>query len=146
MRQAIDETDRRREKQEAYNREHSITPETIRKAVRRGIEHELRARKIAREAVAASEPAFEVGELMKMLTEEMVEAAQRLEFERAAALRDQVKTLKGHPALAERGGADGGGEGARMRRSDLEKAAPAKRRGKPGMAGTTPRRKGKRGI
>ncbi len=149
MRQAIEETDRRREKQEAYNREHSITPETIRKAVRRGIEHELRARKIAREAVAASEPAFEVGELMSMLTAEMMEAAQRLEFERAAALRDQVKALKGHPALAERETPDGGGEGdaggVRMKRSELEQAAPVKRRGKPGMAGTNPRRKGKRG-
>jgi excinuclease ABC subunit B len=93
MRQAIDETARRREKQAAYNRRHGITPETIRKAVRAGIEAEVHGRREARLAVHLSEKDFAQTELARQLEAEMHRAAERLEFERAAELRDRIQEL-----------------------------------------------------
>jgi len=93
MQRAIDETRRRREKQAAYNREHGITPETIRKAVRVGIEAEVQNRRAARLAVHLSEKDFARTELLRELEAEMHRAAERLEFERAAELRDRIQEL-----------------------------------------------------
>jgi excinuclease ABC subunit B len=100
MQQAIDETNRRREKQLAYNREHGITPQTIQKEIRRGIELELRARQTARAALAVDEEDFDKGELLAELEKRMLEAAANLEFERAAMLRDQLKQVKEAPDFA----------------------------------------------
>ena len=104
MQAAIEETERRRAKQEAYNREHDVTPQQIRKAIRRGIETELRARQTAREAVRASEELFDRDELLASLRHDMLEAAERMEFERAAELRDRavaVKKLTSQPVAPE---------------------------------------------
>ncbi len=94
---AIRETERRRVKQLAYNAEHGITPTTIVKGIRRGLEAELKARRTAQSAVAAGETEYESSELIMMLEEEMLEAAQNLDFEKAARLRDQAKKLKATP-------------------------------------------------
>jgi len=94
MRQAIDETNRRREIQIAYNAEHGITPETIKKEIRTALADQLRARKVAREAIHVSESEFDVMELIAKLEEEMYKAAEELEFEKAARLRDRIKTLR----------------------------------------------------
>ncbi len=97
MAAAMEETERRRELQLAYNAEHGITPETVRKAIRSGIEQELRAHKTAQQAIHADEEEFEVGELITMLEGEMIEAARQLEFETAARLRDRIEKLKNEP-------------------------------------------------
>jgi len=94
MRQAIDETDRRRATQIAYNTEHGITPETIRKEIRTALADQLRARKVAREAIHASESEFDLLEFIARLEEEMYKAAEELEFEKAARLRDRIQTLR----------------------------------------------------
>ncbi len=94
MQTAIEETERRRAKQEAYNLEHNITPTQVQKAIRRGIEMELRARKTARDAVHASDEAFDRDELLVSLEREMLEAAEGMEFERAAELRDRIAAVK----------------------------------------------------
>ncbi|MEW4566570.1 excinuclease ABC subunit UvrB [Tautonia sp. JC769] len=94
MQNAIDETNRRRAKQLAYNEEHGITPETIRKAIRRGIEEEIQARSIARKAVGKNEDAAITEEYLNELEGEMLQAAESLEFERAAALRDRIVQLR----------------------------------------------------
>lgn len=94
MKRAIDETNRRRGIQEAYNKEHGITPTTIQKAIRHGIDVELKARRIAREMVASSDDEFEISETLRMLEQEMLEAANNLEFEKAAEIRDRIKELK----------------------------------------------------
>lgn len=129
MQLAIDETERRRAKQVAYNTAHGITPETIKKAIRRGIEQELKARKTARAALAPQkrEQEYDREELIGMLETEMLEAAQQLEFEKAAKLRDQIKQLKAMPDLDD-GGRDGASE-RRLTRADLDDAKP-----KPGEA------------
>ncbi|MFT3788831.1 MAG: excinuclease ABC subunit UvrB [Tepidisphaeraceae bacterium] len=104
MQAAIDETERRRKIQQAYNAEHGITPKTIEKAIRAGIESEVKARKTAREAIRESESEFDSTELVKVLEEEMLTAAQNLEFERAAQLRDKINELKGAPEIRSSGG------------------------------------------
>ena len=95
MQRAIDETNRRREIQLKYNEEHGITPETIRKAIKRGIEDEISARKIERDASGAeSEIQYVNQAFLKELEKEMLEAAENLEFERAANLRDRISDLQ----------------------------------------------------
>jgi excinuclease ABC subunit B len=94
MQRAIEETRRRRAMQEAYNREHGITPETIRKEVRSGIEAEAAAHAKANEAVGLSdETRYITDEYLAELEAEMFAAAEALEFERAAALRDRIEQM-----------------------------------------------------
>lgn len=95
MQRAIDETNRRRAKQVAYNTEHGITPQTIQKAIKAGIEEEIGARRVAIEAVGQSDEQASTQEYINQLEAEMLAAAERLEFERAAKLRDKILQLKG---------------------------------------------------
>lgn len=99
MRRAIDETDRRREIQTAYNKQHGIIPKTIQKRVKELIE----TTKVAEEspeytATTASRVAAmkknEIIELIARLEKEMREASKALEFERAADLRDMIVELR----------------------------------------------------
>ncbi len=96
MQVAIDETGRRRAMQLEYNEKHGITPETIQKSIRRGIENELSARQIAREAIHANGTMeeFDVDERIEELENDMLIAADNLEFERAADIRDEIGALK----------------------------------------------------
>ncbi len=100
MKTCLEETHRRRQIQLRYNEEHGITPETIRKSVQE-IEWstrvaDARGRPVAR--VAEATPAYatelEREELIKILEEEMRKAAQNLDFETAALLRDQLFELR----------------------------------------------------
>jgi excinuclease ABC subunit B len=119
MERALSETGRRREAQLEYNREHGITPRTVMKSR----EEILRTTSVADTRGAAEEAALLPGEvehadrgkLVVALEKEMLAAADRLEFERAASLRDRIEELRmeiaigaaGRPAPAEssRGGA-----------------------------------------
>ena len=95
MKTAIDETRRRRRRQEKYNKEHGITPETIRKSIRSGIEAEVQAHRQANAAVGHSEETeYVTQEYINELEAEMMAAAEALEFERAAALRDRITQLQ----------------------------------------------------
>jgi excinuclease ABC subunit B len=104
MKMAMDETERRRKLQEKYNADHGITPQTIKKAIRSSIEAEVKARKTVRDSVHADDASFDKTEIIKLLEEEMLQAAQNLEFERAAQLRDKVNELKGTPDIHSSGG------------------------------------------
>ncbi|HWL93882.1 MAG TPA: excinuclease ABC subunit UvrB [Phycisphaerae bacterium] len=99
MQQAIDETDRRRKLQADYNVAHGITPATIIKAIRRNLEGQIAARKTAREAIKASEETFDLTESVADLEQEMFAAAETLDFEKAAQIRDRIKKLKESPTL-----------------------------------------------
>jgi excinuclease ABC subunit B len=94
MRAAMDETDRRRARQLAYNAERGIVPETITKAIR-DINDGLRrvAEQRAALTVESTEPE-ELAAMMGRLEAQMKEAARNLEFERAAALRDEILQLR----------------------------------------------------
>ncbi len=95
MQNAMDETNRRRKIQLEYNEKNNITPETIQKAIRKGIENELSARQIAREAFHAdgTEKDFDIDERIEELENDMLEAADQLDFEKAANLRDEITAL-----------------------------------------------------
>ncbi len=94
MKRAIDETDRRRELQIAYNKKHNITPTTIQKEIKKGIEDEVSSHKIVYESVAESEEEYVTQEFVNELEEEMLRAAESLEFERAAELRDKIQRIR----------------------------------------------------
>jgi len=100
MDRAITETRRRRQVQQAYNREHGITPTTIKKAIRSKLEAEFEARRIAQAALTQNESEYDREELIGILEKEMYTAAESLEFEKAARLRDQIKELKAAPTVA----------------------------------------------
>ncbi|HMC06773.1 MAG TPA: helicase-related protein, partial [Solirubrobacterales bacterium] len=100
MRTAIEETDRRREIQLAYNREHGITPETVQKGISEIAEFlamESRAAPSRRRRVRANEEIASPEQLEKLiveLEEEMLAAAEDLRFEEAARIRDELKELR----------------------------------------------------
>jgi excinuclease ABC subunit B len=106
MQRAIDETNRRRAKQTEYNKEHNIEPVSVIKAVRDLTDQVAAARAVAEPEAAyqalapAQLPKDELSRLIHELEKQMRAAAEALEFEKAAALRDQVFELRG--ALAEK--------------------------------------------
>ncbi len=95
MQRAMDETERRRKKQMAFNAEHGITPRTIIKEVSAllGISHKAEAGE-----TVYSEREKEAR--IELLTEQMQQAARELEFEQAAKLRDEIRKLRGETVTA----------------------------------------------
>ena len=119
MQVAIDETQRRRELQQAYNTLHGITPETVRKEIRSGIEAESSARARAFEAVGQGEEGRrQSAEILEQLEADMMQAAAELDFERAAAIRDRISGMRGEGSggsprrAGGRGRKGGGGSGS----------------------------------
>jgi excinuclease ABC subunit B len=98
MRRAIDETDRRRVTQEAYNEEHGITPESILRPIDMSLAQILKAEYADMTEQDETTPEFssqqELDAFVAKLEIEMREAAKKFEFEKAAKLRDRVKELK----------------------------------------------------
>jgi len=98
MKQAIDETARRRTLQEQYNRAHGITPESIKKAIGelayQTAEPDYVQLDLAAEPVRAYRTNDEIEKTIQQLEDEMKAAAKNLEFERAAELRDKIRALK----------------------------------------------------
>ena len=96
MQRAIEETRRRRVMQEQYNTAHGITPETIRKSIRAGIEAEAAAHAQSYAVVGRPEETqYITEEYLAELEAEMLAAAEELEFERAAAIRDRIDQMRG---------------------------------------------------
>ena len=96
MRRAIDETERRRAVQLAYNEVHGITPQTVKKDIRKVIEATASVEEQKADFVAV-EPSLspkEIEKRIRMVEKEMRAAAKALEFEKAAILRDELKRLQ----------------------------------------------------
>jgi excinuclease ABC subunit B len=95
MQRTIDETSRRRALQEAYNKEHNITPETIKKAIFAGIESQANAHAEANAKVGRTdETEYITEEYITELEGEMFAAAEAMEFERAASIRDRIGQMR----------------------------------------------------
>jgi len=97
MQKAIDETERRRKIQLEYNKKNNITPKTIYKEIRKGLTEQIKARQRAINAVHSSESEFDKIETISQIEKEMLKAAENMEFEKAAFLRDKIKELKEMP-------------------------------------------------
>ena len=91
MEKAIKETNRRRELQEKYNKEHNIVPQTIKKSVRDSIKA-IQIENIGVEYKLEKEE--DIKDTINKLTDEMLEYASRMEFEKAAEIRDKIKELE----------------------------------------------------
>ena len=96
MKQAIEETERRRKVQMKYNEEHGITPQTIKKSVRDliAVSKKVAAEELRMEKDPESMSVQELEKLIKELTKQMKKAAAELNFEAAAELRDKLVELK----------------------------------------------------
>jgi excinuclease ABC subunit B len=128
MRNAIAETARRRKLQQDFNQAHGITPQTVKKNIAQGIESEVAAHRQANEMVGRTdEQVYITEEYINELEQEMLQAAEALEFERAAAIRDRITHMRdaiGEPLSAVR-----------------EQSGGFKGRGKKGKRGRVPRPK-----
>lgn len=91
MEKAIKETNRRREIQEKYNKEHNIIPQTIKKSVREAIKATL-VEDIKVEYKLEDEK--DLKQVINDLTQEMLEYASKMEFEKAAEVRDKIRELE----------------------------------------------------
>ena len=96
MRRAIDETQRRREKQHAFNQAHGIVPKTVKKAVRELMALSAEDKPDYNDKSLSQMTKLQRLEAIAKLEKEMKEAAKMLEFEVAAALRDQIIKLRGN--------------------------------------------------
>jgi excinuclease ABC subunit B len=94
MKRAIDETERRRKKQLAYNKKHGITPKTIEKKISSIVDFELKPGSVADDAALKLESPDEIKKYITLREKEMKQAAKQLEFEKAALIRDEIGKLK----------------------------------------------------
>ena len=134
MKRMMDKTNARRTKQILYNKENNIVPKTINRAVQESLRIYSEAETQVEGLVKEEGQEYEVIETVRELEKEMQEAAEALEFERAAMLRDQIRTLE-----------DGGKKGKKANKSsqkwlkkcdelkkDIRKKQPAKKKNKQG--------------
>jgi len=101
----IRETERRRARQQAYNREHNLVPRSVVRGVQESLQTIVRAARGVESRVIGSEAAADAQEVLRELEQEMWEASERLEYERAALLRDQIEEWKKTHGLESSGSA-----------------------------------------
>jgi excinuclease ABC subunit B len=94
MRRAIDESNRRRKIQLAYNAEHGITPRSVEKAIQEGIEDLEETEQYVEQLTGQSREAYELSAYVSDLEREMELAARNLQFEKAAVIRDKLREIR----------------------------------------------------
>jgi excinuclease ABC subunit B len=102
----IRETERRRARQQAYNREHNLVPRSVVRGVQESLQTIVRAARGVESKVIGSEDQADAQEVLRELEQEMWEASEKLEYERAALLRDQIEEWRkthglGGPSLSQ---------------------------------------------
>jgi len=98
MKKAIAESNRRREIQLEFNRKNKITPRSIEKAIKQGIEDLEEAEAFVTDLTGQERDEYELNKYISELEYEMELAARNLQFEKAAVIRDKIKTFRGHPS------------------------------------------------
>jgi excinuclease ABC subunit B len=125
IRSLINITGHRRQLQIAHNEKHGITPQTVKRAVQESLHMFTKARDVEESVVREAGGDFAVTEVLKELEEEMAEAASKLEFERAALLRDQIQELKRQSGMpTDENAPQGGGK-----RKGIKYPKPGRHRG-----------------
>lgn len=99
MKKAIDEMSRRRKKQESFNLANNITPTSIKKEIREGIERWKQAEEFVQEVVGESKKEHELKSYLAYLYDRMMRASSTLDFERAAKFRDEIRKLEAEHGL-----------------------------------------------
>jgi excinuclease ABC subunit B len=94
MKKALDETGRRREKQLAFNKKNNITPRSIEKAIKEGIEVTKESEELVEALTGEAANEYELHQVISELQHEMETAAKNLQFEKAAYFRDQIQKLE----------------------------------------------------
>jgi len=94
MKKAIEETNRRRKIQEEFNQKNKITPASIQKEIRVGIEQWRKAEELVEDIVGESKNEHEIKSYVAYLYDRMMRASSALDFEKAARLRDEIKRLE----------------------------------------------------
>ena len=94
MQEAINTTNERRKLQEEYNKKHKITPTSVKRNLEQSLKNEDMGEIYRKSAKLEKMPASERAKIVKELRKEMLEAAKNLEFEKAAALRDEIRKFK----------------------------------------------------
>jgi excinuclease ABC subunit B len=96
MKTTIQECERRRKIQLAFNKQHNITPRTIKKVVQSGMEElsQEDARELVLSVAGQSEEEYAFSDVVSKLEQEMEFAARNLQFEKAAFIRDKIKEIK----------------------------------------------------
>ena len=94
IRKLLSITEYRRKRQMAYNKQHGITPQGVRRAVQESLQMVLKGKEVESSMVQETTNDLDVLDVLRELEEEMQEAATKLEYERAALLRDQINELK----------------------------------------------------
>jgi len=100
MKKAISESSRRRQLQLKYNKENKVTPRSIEKAIRAGIEDLEAAEELVVGLTGQDRDNYELNQYLSELEYEMELAARNLQFEKAARLRDKIKELKSAAAAS----------------------------------------------
>ena len=94
MKKAIDETSRRRKKQAEFNEKHGITPTSIKKEIREGIERWKQAKDFVEEVVGETNKEHEIKSYLAYLYDRMLRASSALDFEKAAKFRDEIRKIE----------------------------------------------------
>jgi excinuclease ABC subunit B len=94
MKEMIRVTSERRERQEAHNTEYGITPKSVVRDFNEGMAVYREGKRVEASVVAESEEKYDVHQAISQIEREMLNAADALEFERAAVLRDEIKELR----------------------------------------------------
>ncbi|MDD4879844.1 MAG: helicase-related protein, partial [Candidatus Omnitrophica bacterium] len=94
LKRAIGETNRRRALQLEYNKKNNITPKSIQKAIREGIEMLQEAEEVEMDAIGVKAGGYEIEKIIEDLEYEMDLAARNLQFEKAAVIRDKITELR----------------------------------------------------